>query len=577
MILPLESIGGSSGVSDTMSESFQFNVHIPRSGEGLPAVDPELRRVNLIMGANGSGKTKILLWLARNSGNIFPGYQPIYIEDNRIISPPVGFQIPGGQHAIVDDPQVYLEKQYLINRIGSQHVRLNSLLPLLRELERHEKIRHSDQVSDWSKSGNIGPCPERAIPPLERLFTIFSNIFPDIQLFITEGGQLYCRKIGQSQEYPVSSLSQGEKQAFVTIADMFIPTREPSVFFIDEPELNLHATLVDKLWTSLEERFSKSVFVYATHSLTFAARPSIERAVILRVPPASSVVVDRVLGQKRGILDPFLGFLPAVLAYQKCLLTEGTIQSIDRIFYGRLMAEAGLGVVPVGSASDVLAAVGRREVWSHIAPDANLVGVIDRDFKTDDHLTRIESAGCIVLEFHEVESYLCDPTVIEQISRKLGTARAVITADQIAEDLRSFARETLIGVVARRIFQRIDSGERFSLSREALSRISTEDDLRTMIMRQAENVRRAHAENLSDAKVRRILQEEYNRCDAVIKAGDSTTILRLFEGRRFLERILPRLGLNSSASLAQAVFLHLDLERHSSLVELRNRIRAKLT
>ena len=432
-------------------------------------------------------------------------------------------------------------------------------------------------MSDWNKSGNIGPCPERPIPPLERLFAIFSGIFPDIQLFITEGSQLYCRKNGQSQEYPISSLSQGEKQAFATIADILLPTREPSVFLIDEPELNLHATLADKLWSNLEESFSKSIFVYATHSLTFAARFKIERAVILRVPPSPPVVVDRVLGQQRGSLEPFLGSLPAVLAYQKCLLTEGTIQSIDPIFYGRLMAEAGLGVVPVGSASDVLAAVERREVWSHIAPDANLVGVIDRDFKTDDHIKRIQSSGCIVLEFHEVESYLCDPMVIEEISRNLGTARTVITADQIVEDLRSFARETTIGVVARRIFQRIGSGERFSLSREALSRISTHDDLRAMIMKQAANVRRAYAENLSDTKVRQILQEEINRCDAAIKADDSATILCLFEGKKFLERILPRLGLNSSAALAQAVFLHLDLERHSSLRELRNRIRAKLT
>ena len=236
----------------------RFEIECPQQGNGTPAVTATFSRVNLIMGANGTGKSKLLLWLAGNSATVFPGFLPVYIEDSHIMQIPVDAQINQGTYRIINDPDQYLEEQYLNRRIGNLHERILHLLVLLRGLDEREKILHSDRVDDWNRSGRSGAYPDRKPSLQDQLCSLFSEIFPSLSLFMTPTPQLYCRREGGSQEYPVITLSQGEKQAFVTIADLLLLSREPSVFLIDEPELNLHATLADRLWSSTSISFREN-------------------------------------------------------------------------------------------------------------------------------------------------------------------------------------------------------------------------------------------------------------------------------------------------------------------------------
>jgi ABC-type multidrug transport system ATPase subunit len=96
-----------------------------------------------------------------------------------------------------------------------------------------------------------------------------------MKLEITSNEQLFVRKDGGTP-YSVSSMSEGEKQAFTLLADIAVLTNKRSVFFVDEPELNLHPTLAEKLWTSIEEAYPEDIFVYATHSLSFALRSGVD-------------------------------------------------------------------------------------------------------------------------------------------------------------------------------------------------------------------------------------------------------------------------------------------------------------
>jgi hypothetical protein len=175
-----------------------------------------------------------------------------------------------------------------------------------------------------------------------------------------------------------------------------------------------------------------------------------------------------------------------------------------------------------------------------------------------------------------VESYLCDPAVVEDISRRLGTGASVITVAQMEEELRCFAADKLVQTTARRAFRRMGLSQDLSLTREVLSRISSYDQLSRIMLNYAKSMRKTVAEDWTDVKIKLILRREYHRCEGAVKAGESTSILRLFEGKEILARLLPRLGLNSPAALVNAVFAHLDVEQHSKLRELRDRIRLKL-
>jgi len=66
--------------------------------------------------------------------------------------------------------------------------------------------------------------------------------------------------------------------AFSTSSTVFLilweilATPDTSIFLIDEPEAHLHRGVTEKLWNEIEKIRPWSLFVYATHDLSFAAR-----------------------------------------------------------------------------------------------------------------------------------------------------------------------------------------------------------------------------------------------------------------------------------------------------------------
>jgi len=49
-----------------------------------------------------------------------------------------------------------------------------------------------------------------------------------------------------------------------------LDTPDTSIFLIDEPEAHLHRGITDKLWNEIERIRPWSLFIYATHDLSFA-------------------------------------------------------------------------------------------------------------------------------------------------------------------------------------------------------------------------------------------------------------------------------------------------------------------
>lgn len=332
-----------------------------------------------------------------------------------------------------------------------------------------------------------------------------------------------------------------------------------------------------RLWSILEEHFSKSVFVYASHSLTFAARPSIEHTIILRSWPANPVVIDTILETRDdNHLEPFLGPLPGVLAYQQCLLVEGTAASLDQQFYARLVGKPGLGIVPAGGSADVLAAVKREGIWQKIAPDVKILGVIDRDFKSDEEIRAAANSGCIVLDFHELKSYFCDPQLLEDIHRSLGTAELGVTVAEVSAKLACFARRRLLEVTSQRACRRIRLNEDFSLSRGILTNLKDYNELVTAALSQARSLSKNKSERLDEQHIKKVFRQEFAICKAAISNLDITKLLQLFPGKEFLLRLLAGLGLTSAGALSNAVFKHLDIDRYPAIHDLRNRIKTNL-
>jgi ABC-type hemin transport system ATPase subunit len=72
------------------ASSLLFSVHSNTSHSGVPGLNAEFKRINVIMGANGSGKSRLLQQLAADCEKHFSAdYTPVLIEGGRAVALPI--------------------------------------------------------------------------------------------------------------------------------------------------------------------------------------------------------------------------------------------------------------------------------------------------------------------------------------------------------------------------------------------------------------------------------------------------------------------------------------------------------
>jgi len=192
-------------------------------------------------------------------------------------------------------------------------------------LERKElaiKARHSDAVDKWITGGQEGPCPAREQPPLERLFGLFTEIFPRLHIEYDPNAKSISVRKGDAT-YPISNMSDGEKQSFSILADFVELGDDYGLIVVDEPELNLHPELAERIWNLIESEFPDKVYYYATHRLSFAMRQQVEKIIVLSDDPDNVTEIDDVFDISTIELFEFLGSIPGIIAAECVVVTEG--------------------------------------------------------------------------------------------------------------------------------------------------------------------------------------------------------------------------------------------------------------
>jgi ABC-type branched-subunit amino acid transport system ATPase component len=414
-----------------MDEHYYHVEMSAQQGVGIPQISANFGRITVLLGSNGTGKSRALRQIRDRVGAFGEPSRPVvYIEGGRVIT------IPG---AISYDFNTFNEfgtvqrarNTFKSRRLAGMAARTRDAFYLLERRGVELKTQHSDAVSEWQRSGCSGECPHIEENPLDRLFKMFSEVFPEIAMRLEgdDNKQLICIK--NSQPYPATELSDGERQVLFILADIALTAEPESLIIADEPELNLNPQLAGRLWDTIEARLPNAIFVYATHNISFAMRPSIECIIALSGRGQPAMQVDSV-----GDIDPadardFLGAIPAILAAQLAVVVEGEESSFDSGFYKWVVGQPEVAVVPLGNCHEVYAATTRTGVWNRLASSVQLVGVVDRDYRDDLFLNKYQGT-CLSLAYHEAESYLCHPTVFSAIARALGTAEIIPTEQEVA-------------------------------------------------------------------------------------------------------------------------------------------------
>lgn len=244
----------------------------------------------VLIGANGSGKTRMSSWIEFNNPDI-----PIHrISAQKSLNMPISTrpsEITKSQEQLLygtsNDNKQWLKKQGKLNsRWGNNpetHM-LNDFSQLMEYLvtEEYEKsleYRNKHKNGDLDFSNNT---------KLEDIKEIWENVIPNKQLKIC-AGKIEVSNIAASDDlYNGAEMSDGERAIFYFIGEV-LSVPDNSIIIIDEPENHLHKSILIRLWNAIEAKKETCVFIYITHSLDFAISRANSQLVWIKNMPQKNV------------------------------------------------------------------------------------------------------------------------------------------------------------------------------------------------------------------------------------------------------------------------------------------------
>ena len=514
------------------------------TSENYDSFEFDFLHINVILGANGSGKSTFLRELRDHFFNQLSEGKVVYIEGGRTITIRDVLQLTNNPN-IANANNENKRNITLANR-------MNSALVSMDKKEVHLKSLHSDEVTKWIAGGKVGDCPNLKPTPLDRLFDMFNELFPQIKIIFKRDHSRFLA-IKNDEKYGPSGFSDGEKQVFSILADLTELDDSNKLIIVDEPELNLHPELAERLWTLLENEFPDISFIYATHSISFALRENVDKVYVLSNDSKNITSFSGFDDLPRNEINSFLGSLPGILSTNKVVVTEGHDKSFDSIFYRWILEDHKIEIFPGGACTDVVDIVRKKGIWGKISTNISLIGAIDSDYRDDSYISTLCSEGIIILPLHEAESFLCIPRVICSISDRIGTTEHPLTEAYVIDTIFDSLKQERIAIAARKLFaaSRITLG--VSLERKVMSGISSKDHLLELI-RNASDFEIGKARNMLDNTT---LEEKFNLeldlIDTIIQSNDIDMALRLLPGKELLNKLAPKAGCRSSIELMRSL------------------------
>lgn len=194
--------------------------------------------------------------------------------------------------------------------------------------------------------------------------------------------------------YAAYMMSEGERNMLYLIGRVLFAPKDGYII-VDEPELYLHKTIVNKLWDRLEKERTDCKFIYLTHDLDFAVTRNAQKCWIRKFDYPNHWDIMPIEGSTipEDLLMRILG------SRKKILFCEGTKDSFDVKFFEILFPD--YTIIPAGSCEEVISYT--RAFNQYPNRLTNAFGIIDRDVRPEEQLNafkedRIYSYGVAEIE-----------------------------------------------------------------------------------------------------------------------------------------------------------------------------------
>lgn len=490
----------------------------------------------VIVGANGSGKTRLGSWLefngpqAQNVHRVgaqkslqFPNSaSPIAMADAEI-SLLYGLDYGSVRYykENPNDRQTYKRSSRWGENPDTQA--LNDYDKLLTYLVSEEyEVSLAYRTAAKEPKGRIAPTDTK----LDTIKRIWEEIFSSRELLIKAGTiEVRSRTDSSNKAYQASKMSDGERVGFYLIGQC-LSTRADSIIVVDEPEVHLHRVIQSRLWDAIERERLDCLLVYLTHDLDFAASRTNAKKLWIeeyngatwnwQEVPETDDLPEEILLALLGSREPVI-------------FVEGDKGSLDFALYSHIYPERTI-IPRVGCEQVISATTAFTSLKAQHKIECQ--GIIDRDFRSADDVRRLLPSGIHVLDVQEAENLLLVEDVLLAVANHASHS-----------GLLSVSVETTVQNIKQMVFQKLEREKAQKASKAAAWKI--EKALRHFNTKAQgpEALAQALTAVTSGINTAAIYAEELQKLEVALQQQNYAEVLRLYNNKGLVAEAAPHLGL----------------------------------
>ena len=370
----------------------------------------------VVIGANGSGKSKLGAWIEQKD---FEKVHRIGAQRNLNFKENITLKSYAQAENFVfygsDSESFKSTKGQRWNYGNSYTTQLmndfENVLAALIALKNNENDKFIEECKNAEKEGKIKPpIPKTSI---DKLQDIWNEIFPQREL-ILEDSKFYASflKGGRHVRYSANQMSDGERSVLYLVAQVLCVPKD-KILIMDEPEIHLHRSLMNRLWVTLEDARKDCLFIYITHDTQFAALHNHAQKIWVQEFDGVNWKLQTLVNNdipKELLLD--------ILGNRKnVLFVEGEKDSYDSQLYSAIYPD--YYVVPCGSCTQVIArtkAFKKNTDLHH----CEVYGIIDRDYRSDYEIESYKQNNIYTLQVAEVENLFLVEELVRVFAEHMG-------------------------------------------------------------------------------------------------------------------------------------------------------------
>lgn len=208
-------------------------------------------------------------------------------------------------------------------------------------------------------------------------------------------------------------MSDGERVIFYLIGQC-LSLPEHSVIIIDEPEIHLHKSLVDKLWNRIESQIQNKLLIYITHNLEFASSRTDAMKIWVKEYNGSNSWIWEEIPNDEAIPESLV--LEIIGSRKNIVFCEGESGKLDSTIYQLVYPD--FHIIPRGGSDKVIEstkAFRANGALHHLTA----YGIIDSDYKETPEITSLLGHNIHTISVAEIESLFCIESILRIISEHL--------------------------------------------------------------------------------------------------------------------------------------------------------------